>query len=245
MRRILIVGATSLIAEHCARIWATEEPTEFVLVGRNLGKLQRIAGDLRVRVAGTACDVVATDLVAVTEIERVVEEAFSMPIAVSLVAHGMLPVQQEAQDDLSLAHETLVVNGVSPCLWAEAIADRMKLAERGTVVVIGSVAGDRGRASNYVYGAGKGMVERFVQGMQQRFADSAVRVVLAKPGPTATPMHANIAARGPLASPERVARAIVAGTRSGARVIYTPKYWWLVMQVIRHLPFKVFAKLKV
>lgn len=245
MRRILIVGASSLIAEHCARVWAAEQPTEFVLVGRDAQKLQRVALDLQVRATSSAPRVVVADLLSAADVARVSDEAFAKRVDVALVAHGMLPLQEQVQPDPNLLMRTLEVNGVSPCLWAEAIADRMERGGGGLLVVIGSVAGDRGRVSNYMYGAGKGMVERFVQGLQHRFAGTAVRVVLAKPGPTATPMHATIEARGPVASPDSVARAIVAGAHSGARVIYTPKYWWLVMQVIRHLPFKVFAKLKI
>ena len=122
----------------------------------------------------------------------------------------------------------------------------MVTANHGTVAVIGSVAGDRGRKKNYVYGAAKGLVTRYVQGLQHRLAGTNVKVVLIKPGPTDTPMTKLQKEQGvKLAPVEDVASAIVAGIEKGTAVVYTPKKWWLIMLVIRHLPAFIFNKLNI
>lgn len=113
-------------------------------------------------------------------------------------------------------------------------------------MVIGSVAGDRGRRSNYVYGAAKGLVTRYVQGLQHRFAGTAVKAVLVKPGPTDTPMTSHLKQQGSKLAPvEEVAAAIVAGAEHGAAVVYAPKKWAVIMMVIRHLPAAIFNKMNI
>ena len=122
----------------------------------------------------------------------------------------------------------------------------MEQAQHGTIALIGSVAGDRGRQSNYVYGAAKGMVTRYAQGLQHRFADSAVKVVLIKPGPTDTPMTAHLKGQGAKLAPvESVAKQMVDGIAAGKPVVYAPKKWWLIMMIIRHLPGFIFNKTKI
>jgi hypothetical protein len=126
------------------------------------------------------------------------------------------------------------------------MAGHMEKLDAGTLIVIGSVAGDRGRKSNYVYGAAKGLVGRYVEGLQHRLAKTSVKVALVKPGPTETPMTAHLKQQGmPLAPVEDVAKAIVDGAAEGKRVVYVPRKWALVMMVIRHLPHFVFARLNI
>jgi short-subunit dehydrogenase len=161
-----------------------------------------------------------------------------------LIAHGNLPDQKECEQNVTLARDALEINGVSPVLFAEAFAQQMEHVGRGTIAIIGSVAGDRGRKTNYVYGAAKGMVERYVQGLQHRFADSKITIVLIKPGPTATPMTAHLPQRG-MATAEAVASRIVAAIDSGSPVVYVPAKWAIIMMVIRHLPRAIFNKLNI
>jgi len=143
----------------------------------------------------------------------------------------------------------LEVNAISPVLYAEAFAKHMGRLNHGTLAVIGSVAGDRGRRSNYIYGAAKGMVTRYVQGLQHRFAGitgNRVKVVLIKPGPTDTPMTAQFKAKGmKLASVEEVSAGIVAGIAGGKSVVYVPGKWRLIMTIIQHIPAFVFNKLNI
>lgn len=245
---IVIVGATSLIAQHCARQWlAAGGVGRMVLVGRDAARLDGVADDLRVRQPGARLEVMAGDVTHATGIGELMQRVIArgVPDAV-LIAHGSLPDQAQCQSDLASAAEALVVNGLSPALWAEAFAGAMQPCGRGTIGIIGSVAGDRGRKSNYVYGAAKGLVERYAQGLQHRLAGTGVNVVLVKPGPTDTPMTAHLAARGArLASPEQVARAVVRGMARGTPVVYAPAKWQFIMAVIRHLPRVVFHKLDI
>lgn len=247
-QRIVIVGATSAMAEHCARLWLQQQvAADLLLLGRDQERLQRVAADLAVRSPQSTVEVQIADFMDASAIGAKVQVlcADRVPDLV-LIAHGSLPQQDVCQNDLGELRRALDVNGISPVLFAEAFAARMHQAGRGTLVVIGSVAGDRGRKSNYVYGAAKGLVTRYVQGLQHRFAGSGVRVVLVKPGPTATPMTAHLADEGPALAPvEDVAKAIVDGVAKGRAVIYAPGKWWLIMMVIRHLPKFVFNRLNI
>lgn len=246
-KRIVIIGATSVIAEQCARVWAKENPLEIVLLGRNQEKLDRVSSDLKVRAPNTTITSITVDFLDPTQIQAVVGQLFSKGnVDIALIAHGSLPDQDLCQLDLNLCKESLEVNGVSPVLFAEAFAMHMEKADSGTLSVIGSVAGDRGRKSNYVYGAAKGLVTRYVQGLQHRLANSKVKVVLIKPGPTDTPMTAHLKQSGAkLAAVDRVAREIVRGTENGCRVVYTPKIWSVIMMIIRHLPHFVFRRMDI
>lgn len=246
-KKIVIVGATSAIAEHCARIWVKENPSEIVLIGRNQEKLTRVASDLKVRSPDTVITGVETDFLDPKQIEILVNQVCRTgKVDIALVAHGSLPDQETCQSDLSLCREALEVNAISPVLFAEAFATNMQKVNHGILAVIGSVAGDRGRKSNYIYGAAKGLVTRYVQGLQHRLASTNVKVVLVKPGPTDTPMTAHLKQSGAkLAAVDRVARGVVYGIENGQRVIYVPKIWSIIMMIIRHLPHFVFKRMDV
>lgn len=247
MKRIVIIGATSAIAEHCARLWVQAGAEAVTLVGRDAARTEAVAADLRARRAGASVTVVTTDFADPAAIGALAAALGAQgALDCVLIAHGSLPDQPTCQADLHACYEALAVNGVSPVLFAEAFATELQRQGRGTLVVIGSVAGDRGRRSNYVYGAAKGLVTRYAQGLQHRFAGSAVKVVLVKPGPTDTPMTAHLKQQGgKLASVEEVAAAIVAGAANGAAVVYAPKKWSVIMMVIRHLPAVVFNKMNI
>jgi short-subunit dehydrogenase len=246
MKHIVIIGATSAMAEHCARLWVGQGATTLTLVGRDAQRTESVAADLRVR--GAASVVVLTvDFEHPAAIAGLADSVAARgPIDCVLVAHGSLPEQVACQDDLLACRDALSVNGVSPVLFCEAFAGHLERAGRGTLVVIGSVAGDRGRRSNYVYGAAKGLVTRYVQGLQHRLAATGVKVVLVKPGPTDTPMTAHLKAQGGRLAPvEGVARLIVAAAQAGTPVLYAPKKWAVIMMVIRHLPAFVFNKINI
>lgn len=246
-KRIVIIGATSAIAEQCARVWVKENLLEIVLVGRNQEKLDRVASDLKVRAGNTAITSITGNFLDPTQIQTVVDQIFSEGnVDIALISHGSLPDQEICQLDLKLCREAIELNGISPVLFAESIATYMQKANSGTIAVISSVAGDRGRKSNYIYGAAKGMVTRYVQGLQHRLANTKVKIVLIKPGPTDTPMTAHLKQSGTkLAAVDRVAREIVRGTENGSRVVYTPRIWSVIMMIIRHLPYFVFRRLDI
>ena len=243
-KKIVIIGATSSIAEHCARLWVARGPVALTLVGRDRARTERVAADLRVRGAQASVEVETVDFEDARAIAALAARLDTPDLV--LVAHGSLPEQAACQQDLAACASALAVNGVSPVLFAEAFAVGFAAAGRGTLVLIGSVAGDRGRRSNYVYGAAKGLVTRYAQGLQHRFAGTAVKVVLVKPGPTDTPMTAHLKQGGArMASPEEVALLIVDGAERGTPLVYAPKKWALIMMVIRHLPSFVFNKMNI
>jgi short-subunit dehydrogenase len=246
-KRIIIIGATSAIAEHCARLWAQGQDVDMTLVGRDLPRLERIAADLRVRSPGGEIRCATADFVNPQSIQRQVDELLANgPADTVLIAHGSLPDQPACQSDISAAQEALVINGISPVLFAEAFAAQMERGNRGSLIIIGSVAGDRGRKSNYVYGAAKGLVSRYAEGLQHRFAGSNVKVLLVKPGPTDTPMTAHLKGEGARLAPvEDVASDIVQAAAKGVATLYTPRKWQLIMWVVQHLPAAIFNKLNI
>jgi len=246
LRRIIIIGATSAIAEHCVRRWV-ETPSTVLLVGRDAGRLARVADDLRVRSPDSRVECTTVDFLDPQAIAGLVNDfAGGGAIDIALVAHGTLPDQQRCQASPEACREALELNGVSPALFLEPLAGHMASAGAGRLAVIGSVAGDRGRRSNYVYGAAKAMLDRYAQGLQHRLAGSGVAVSLVKPGPTRTPMTAAMRESGlKLAPVEEVAAAIVKGVERGRPVIYAPGKWALIMMVIRHLPRFLFNRLDI
>jgi short-subunit dehydrogenase len=245
-KRIAIIGATSSIAEHCARIWAQQGSVEFILVGRDQEKLEVISADLLVRSPNTKIEIATTDFIDPIAIQKIVDSLFAIsPIDIALIAHGTLPEQHDCQSNLALNFDTLEINGISPVLYAEAFAQHMAKLNQGSIAIIGSVAGDRGRKSNYVYGAAKGLVTRYAQGLQHRFAGTRVSVTLIKPGPTNTPMTTAMQGSEKFAAPEDVAKTIISGIDSKKAVVYAPSKWQLIMMVIQHLPSFIFNKMNI
>lgn len=245
MKRIVIIGATSGIAELCGRLWAGQG-AQLLLAGRDAQRLVAQAQDLRVRGA-TRVEIAvfeATDQDAPTAIVATAQAMFGSPDLV-LVAYGTLPDQKRCQSSLAEIRNAIEINGVSACLVAEAFAGIFEAVGAGCIAVIGSVAGDRGRQSNYIYGAAKGLLERYLQGLRNRLYQSGVRVVLIKPGPTETLMTSNLRSLGvKLASPDRVAQDIVRGIARGRAVIYTPWRWRLIMLIVRLIPEFIFVRLR-
>jgi short-subunit dehydrogenase len=246
-KRIVIVGATSAMATHCARLWVQGQNADVILIGRDSEKLERLANDLRARNANSIVSSMQTDFTTASDIQATINAVTgSGNIDIALIAHGSLSDQQQCEDDLSICQYELELNGISPVLFAEGIVKKMVAVNHGTVAVIGSVAGDRGRKSNYVYGAAKGLVTRYMQGLQHRLAATSVKAVLINPGPTDTPMTAALKAKGAkLASVEDVAAQIVATVEAGKPIVYAPGKWWLIMMIIRHLPAFIFNKMNI
>lgn len=217
------------------------------LIGRDLERLEKIARDLKVRSPNSEFHSMTADFLAPSAIQKAVDEALSVRAAdIVLIAHGSLPDQDACQNDLAAAQQAMEINALSPVLYAEAFAAHMERAGKGTLILIGSVAGDRGRKSNYVYGAAKGLVTRYAQGLQHRFAGSGVKILLVKPGPTDTPMTAHLKRDGARLTPvEDVANEIVQAADKGVATLYTPRKWQLIMWVIRHMPAAIFNKLNI
>jgi short-subunit dehydrogenase len=244
-QKIVIVGATSAMAEHCARLWVAESPKKMVLLGRDHGKTERVAQDLRVRSPRSNITVQTTDFADPVQIQTWVDQVCAAGVPdIVLISHGTLPDQASCQQDLALNESVLQINGISPVLFAEGFVGHMEKANSGKLAIIGSVAGDRGRKSNYVYGAAKGLVTRYAQGLQHRLAKTKVKVVFIKPGPTDTPMTTGLDKKK-LANVEHVAKLITVGITLGKKEVYAPGKWLFIMQIIRHLPSSIFNRIDI
>lgn len=243
MQKILIIGATSAIAEASARIWAARGAALF-LVGRRAERLQAIADDLLVRgAASVGC--YALDCCDHAAHAPMLDAALAAlgGIDVALIAHGSLPDQRACEDSVEATLAALDTNGVSVVALATRIASVLAQQRSGCLAVIGSVAGDRGRQSNYVYGAAKGLVAIFLQGLRNRLAKEGVQVLTIKPGFVDTPMTAALPKGALWAHPEAIARGIVAAVDDKRDVVYLPGFWWLIMTIIRHIPERIFKRL--
>ena len=248
LKNIVIIGATSLIAEHCTKLWAKNNQLEnIILVGRTKLKLEALANDLSIRCPQTKISVIEIDFSNTKAIQETVDAICNNHrVDLVLIAHGALTNQIECQTNLDKILDAILVNASSHVLFAEAFASHMEKNNHGKLVIIGSVAGDRGRKSNYVYGAAKGFVTRYVQGLQHRLATTNVKVILVKPGPTDTPMTADLKSKGlALAPVEQVAKEIVKGVDKNTLLIYAPFKWQIIMLIIRHLPYFIFKKLDI
>jgi decaprenylphospho-beta-D-erythro-pentofuranosid-2-ulose 2-reductase len=242
--RILIIGANSAIAEQLARRLESNGAACY-LTGRDTDRLERIAADLRVRGAGQieieSLDI--TDARALAGLVARAAEGLGGLDAV-IVAAGLLPDQAEVNADAKRLRETFEVNALGAMVILNEAAANFEQQGHGQIVAIGSVAGDRGRATNYAYGAAKGALEIFMSGLRQRLHPSGIQVLLVKPGFVDTPMTADFP-KGPLwASPERVAQDIIRAMAKGRSVIYTPWFWRWIMLIIRHLPERLFVRLR-
>lgn len=246
-KRIAIIGATSAMAEHCARLWVEKSSVEMILVGRNAQRTERVAADLRVRSPASQISVMESDFLDPDRIKATVDRITAQgSVDIVLIAHGTLPEQADCQTNLSLCRNTLEINGISPVLFAEAFAGIMEKANHGTLAIIGSVAGDRGRKKNYTYGSAKGLVDRYTQGLQHRLAKTKVNIVLLKPGPTETPMTAKLMSDTLKASPVAlVSQQIVNAIEKKRLVAYIPFKWRIIMWTIKHIPVNIFNKLDI
>jgi decaprenylphospho-beta-D-erythro-pentofuranosid-2-ulose 2-reductase len=241
-KRVAILGAASAIAEATARLWAAKG-ARIALVGRNADRLAAIAADLKARGAADVQPIVAdcATVDAAAELKQIVERLGGLDVL--LLAYGVLGEQSELIADPKATADLLQTNFTSAALWSQAAADLFERQGSGALLVIGSVAGDRGRASNYVYGASKAGLGILVQGIAHRLAPSGARAVLIKPGFVDTPMTASIARKGALwAKPEAIARTIVAAADRGGPVVYAPAFWRGIMFVIRNVPSPIFHK---
>lgn len=244
-QNILIVGATSAIAEASARIWAAEH-AQLYLVARNSEKLALASGDLQTRGARvTAALLDANDLALHASVIGTAFQALGR-VDVVLIAHGDLPDQAlcERSEEATLA--ALQTNAVSVVLLLTHIANRLQAQGSGVIAVLGSVAGDRGRKSNYIYGSCKALVATFLEGLAGRLRPFGIRVITIKPGFVDTPMTAQFKKGLLWAQPETIAAIIhdrAASAPSGS--YYAPRFWWAIMFVIRSLPARILFRLNI
>lgn len=244
MKKVLILGATSAIAQATVRLLAARGAALY-LVGRNAANLDAVAKDAATRGASQVAQE-AVDLDGTAAHEALVERAFQAlgGLDGALIAHGVLGEQKACERSWADAQKVLHTNFLSAASLLTVLGNRFEAQKAGTLVVISSVAGDRGRQSNYVYGASKGALTVFLQGLRNRLAPAGVAVVTVKPGFVDTPMTAHVAKNKLFASPEQVARGILRAADGRKDEVYVPGFWALIMLIIRTIPEGVFKRLK-
>jgi len=244
MKNILIIGATSAIAGEVAKIYALRQCSLF-LVGRDEQKLHIVADDLRARGA-QAVEVLAKELTDPTTHSELIKQADHVlqGIDVALIAYGSLPDQPACEQDAEAALRELNINFNSVVALLTQLANAMEKQGRGMIAVISSVAGDRGRQSNYIYGAAKGGLSIFLQGLRNRLAPKGVHVLTIKPGFVDTPMTAEFKKGLLWVSAASLAQGIVKAIDKKKNIAYLPWFWWGIMLIIRSIPEPVFKKMK-
>lgn len=243
MKNILVLGATSGIAIPCMRLWA-ERGDSLLLCGRNSEKLKSVEDDLVSRGAAS-CQSFACDLGDVSSHDTLfkkIESDFADCDTVFL-AYGLLGDQKECEQSFDKTLDSLQVNFISAVSLLTYFANKFEEKGAGSINVITSVAGDRGRKTNYVYGTGKGAMSLFLQGLRNRLCSSGVNVLTIKPGFVATQMTEHLK-KGPLfAEPDSIAPSIVRAIDKEKEVIYVPWFWQIIMMVFCLIPEKIFKKL--
>jgi len=244
MQRIVIFGATSGIAEATAREFA-KEGTSFVLVGRDVEALGDIGADLKVRGAGSV-EILPSELSDVDALPKLCADVGVKlgGIDVAIIAHGVLPDQEACEASADTLLDVLKINTLSPAVLMTELAQLMLSQGSGTIVVLSSVAGDRGRPSNYVYGASKALLTVLGEGMALKLKGRGVNLLVVKPGFVDTKMTADFRKGALWASAAQVGASIVTAVKAGkSGVIYTPRWWQLIMLVIKLAPEFVVRRL--
>jgi short-subunit dehydrogenase len=238
--RVLVLGATSAIAAEVAAIHAARD-ARIHLVGRNPEKLAAVAA----RCAPAEVTVQVADFAALDANESVVHAAIDAlgGVDVVLVAHGDLGDQLESERTFTEAERILRANFTSVVSLLIPLANAMEAARRGSICVITSVAGDRGRPRNYTYGAAKGALNVFLQGLRTRLYPAGVKVTTIKLGPVDTPMTRDHAKHALFGKPASVAKNIVAAMEAGTPEAYVPSFWRAIMPVVKNTPERVFQLL--
>ena len=239
----LIVGATSPIARAAAATWAAQG-YRLTLAGRDLNELERIAADLSIRY-GSHVDTVRFDITAIESCGPFFSEsdATAGGFSVLLIAAGHLGNAIAANSDFTAAEAIIRCNYLGPCALLTTAANAFAKRKGGTLITISSVAGDRGRKSNYIYGSAKGGLALFLEGLQTRLHPYGVGVVTIKPGFVDTAMTYGMEGLFSVASPERVGRRIAA-TAGGSGTRYIPWFWRVIMMIIRTIPPPLFKRIK-
>lgn len=240
----LVLGASSSVARAFARA-AAEDGAEIILAGRDLDDMTRTAEDVSIR-AGREVEVVAFDAEDVSGHAAFVADLTRRAGFLNVfLAFGAMPEQDEIDADFTLAERTIAVNYTGAVSVLHRLAPYLEEQGDGHVVVLSSVAGDRGRLKNYVYGSAKAGLNAYLQGLRARLFRKGVSVTTVKPGFMDTDMTWGIEGMFLVASPDKAARACLKAARKRRHVVYVPFFWWGIMTIIRHIPEFIFKKMNI
>ena len=247
MKNILIIGATSTIAEKIAQNFAETEKCRFHLLARNEEKLRALKADLQTRGAQVSY--------AVFDAENIEETAVTLDrgilrlenISHCLVAHGILPNNDLCAVDAAVSRQNFYTNGLSAIECCRIVANQLARQKGGGVLTaISSVAANRGRKKNYAYGAAKAALSVYLQGLMHRFAAIPVIIQDVRPGPIDTPMTAHEEKSAIFSDATVIAEQITKCMKNkGSGTYYCPPFFFLIMTVIAHLPFRIFKRLSI
>lgn len=242
-RQIAIFGATSAIAQETAKLWAAEGHQLF-LCGRDSQKLTAMADDLKLK--GAHIIVKQANLDITDAHPQLWQELITQlpSLDMVLIAQGLLGDAEACRRSWQPAMTLVQTNFISVCSLATLAGNWFETKGRGCIGVISSVAGDRGRQSNYVYGATKAGLNAFLSGLRNRLFHAGVAVVTIKPGFVSTPMTAHLKQGLLFASPQKVATGIVKAMYKGRSIVYLPRFWQFIMLVFRLMPEWLFKRLK-
>jgi short-subunit dehydrogenase len=239
--RVLVLGATSAIAAEVVRLYAARG-ARLHLVARNAEKLARLVAELpKEQTSSSVADF--ADLSGAEPVVRAAIEALGGGVDVALIAHGDLGDQLESERSFAAAETTIVANFTSAVALLIPLANHLEAARGGRLGVITSVAGERGRPRNYTYGAAKGALNVYLQGLRTRLYAAGVKVTTLKLGPVDTPMTRDHRKTPLFGKPAAVARGIVAALDAGAAEAYVPRYWAAIMPIVRLTPERLFQAL--
>jgi|TARA_B110000037_G_scaffold84324_1_gene100153 short-subunit dehydrogenase len=243
MKNILIIGATSAIAKECAKIWA-ERGDKLFLVARNEENVKNIAENL-INKDNIFTKTFCLDFNHHNEHVRMLDAAEKELVNIDLVliAHGTLLDQKECEVNVELAITEIKNNALSTISLLTHLANRFEHKKKGTIAIISSVAGERGRATNYVYGSSKAMVTTFASGLRQRLDKFNVKVITIKLGLVDTPMTSRFKKGLLWSKPQYVAKKIVQSIDNNKDEVYLPKLWYFVFFLIKSIPSSIFKKL--
>ena len=243
-KNILIIGATSAIAQAVAKIGAAAGDT-FFLVGRHAAHLAAIADDLKVRGAKEVW-VEACDLNDVEKHQALIDHVIQKlgHIDTVLIAHGTLSDQKACEKNFNFAYDEIKTNLISCISLLTILGNYFEQQRSGSIAVISSVAGDRGRQSNYIYGTAKAGLTTFLQGLRHRLHRAQVNVLTIKPGFVNTPMTKQFKKGLLWATPDVVAVSIVKAIEKKKSEIYVPWFWRYIMCVIKSIPESIFLRSK-
>ncbi len=244
MKKILIIGATSAIAHHTAINFA-QSGWELHLVARNTEKLQIIKQDILAR-HKTDVFTYEQDALDFDNHKVLFEDILNNAdfLNAVLIAHGTLPNQEEIQNEPDEIRREFDINALSVMSYATIAAEYFEKKKSGNISIISSVAGDRGRMSNYIYGAAKSAVTAFASGLRARMQKSGVSVLTIKPGFVDTPMTDDVDKNFLFANPKDVGRAIYDAMINEKDLLYVPGFWKIIMLIVKSVPESIFKKLK-
>ncbi|MBX3042316.1 MAG: SDR family oxidoreductase [Candidatus Kapabacteria bacterium] len=244
MKNVLIFGATSAIAQETAKQFAVSG-YNLALAARSHTKTLAVIEDIRTNYPLANAKFYQFDALEYDKHSEIIQNVVNDfgNIDIVMIAHGTLTDNVDTRQNFELFHKSFENNAISVFSISELVAEYFKDQKKGSLVVISSVAGDRGRQSNYVYGAAKGAVSIYLQGLRNRLSKSNVNVITVKPGFVDTPMTAHLPKNFLFAKPADIAKGIIDAIDNQKNVVYLPFFWKFIMLIIKLIPESIFKRL--